>query len=78
MWNMSEAFIVFWSHIFICMIVYPEVQNVANYIFPYIVKIVRIWKLFIFSHLGKLLFTTRIGSGIILQFLPKAMLGLHT
>ena len=34
---------------------------------------VNIWKLFIFNHLGKFLFTTKTGNGIILWFLPKTI-----
>ena len=34
---------------------------------------VNIWKLFMFNHLGKLLFTAKTGNGIILWFLPKAI-----
>ena len=34
---------------------------------------VNMWKLFMFNHLGKLLFTAKTGNGIILWFLPKAI-----
>lgn len=77
LWNVSKASIAFFCHIFKYDDFIPHCGQQQTTFSCKLWRLVKIWKLFIFSHLSKFLFTTKTGNGKFYGFVQKIM-SFHT